>query len=60
MDEMKTYEQWTEAKSPPRWLAAAARALRGWAVGKEVTEAEFDSAVQAAAGVKLGAETKEQ
>ncbi len=37
--------------NPEHWKFAAAKALRKWPEGKEVTEEEFDKAVAEAAGV---------
>lgn len=54
MSERKTFETWAAEKRPAAWLTAAARAMRGWAIGREVTEAEFDDAIHAAGSVTLG------
>jgi hypothetical protein len=56
MDDRKPFETWVEAKKPPAWLAAAARAMRGWPIGREVTEQEFDDALEAAGQVAIGYE----
>lgn len=55
--ERRPYEQWVAAKKPAAWLAAAARAGRGWAIGREVTEQEFDAAIHDAGAVALGVTT---
>jgi hypothetical protein len=38
-------------ENPNHWKLRAARALRGWVEGAEVTEAEFDAAIAEASGV---------
>lgn len=52
--ERRPFEAWVEEKRPAAWLAAAARAMRGWPIGREVTEAEFDAAITAAGTIPLG------
>jgi hypothetical protein len=52
--ERRAFEAWVEAKRPEAWRSAAARAMRGWAIGREVTEAEFDEALEAAGAVRIG------
>ena len=42
------HEEWAAQKGTPAWLLAAARAKAGWALGQEVTEREYDRAVEAA------------
>jgi hypothetical protein len=46
-------EVWRDTKKVAAWLFAAAKQKAGWASGQEVSEAEFDGAVQAAATEKL-------
>lgn len=41
-------------ENPTHWKYAAAKAMRGWVIGFEVTEEEFDAAVNDAAGVVIG------
>jgi hypothetical protein len=36
------------AHNPDFWKFAAAKAMHGWVIGTELTEAEFDAAIQAA------------
>jgi hypothetical protein len=48
------FETWVATKKPEPWRAAAARAMRGWAIGREVTEAEFDEALKAAGEIVCG------
>jgi uncharacterized membrane protein AbrB (regulator of aidB expression) len=57
-DPRQPFEKWAEAKKPAAWLVAAARAMRGWAIGREVTEAEFDDAIHAAGTITLGDDLK--
>jgi hypothetical protein len=47
-DVHRPYEEWAAEKGTPTWLLAAARAKAGWALGQEVTEKEYDRAVEAA------------
>lgn len=47
--ERKPYAQWGADKSTPAWLIDAARHGRGWPLGQEVTEDEFNQAVYDAA-----------
>ena len=44
----RPYEEWAAQKGTPSWLLAAARVKAGWALGQEVTEREYDQAVNAA------------
>jgi len=44
----RPHEEWAAQKGTPAWLLAAARVKAGWALGQEVTEMEFDRAVEAA------------
>jgi hypothetical protein len=46
-------EKWAEQKKLPAWMFAAAKAHENWPQGFEVTEEDFDQAVQAACGVAL-------
>lgn len=50
----KPYEEHAAEKQTAPWLVAAASSMRGWAVGREVTEAEFDKAISAAGAVRIG------
>jgi len=60
----RTAEQWAEAKgfvplligtreNPSFWKWAAAKAMLRWPIGAELTEAEFDAAIEAAANVEI-------
>jgi hypothetical protein len=51
--EKKPIEVWAELKKLPDWQFAAAKAHENWPQGFEVTEEEFDQAVQAACGIAL-------
>jgi hypothetical protein len=50
----RPFEAWVLAKKPEAWRAAAARAMRGWAIGFEVTETQFDEAMTAAGEIRIG------
>jgi hypothetical protein len=41
----KTIEQWAAELGIPEWQLAGLKHHRGWGEGKEVTEAEFKSAL---------------
>jgi hypothetical protein len=44
----RPHEEWAAQKGTPAWLLAAIRVKAGWALGQEVTEREYDQAVEAA------------
>ncbi len=44
----RPHEEWAAEKGTPPWLLAAARVKAGWALGQEVTEKDYDRAVEAA------------
>jgi hypothetical protein len=48
------YEAHAAQKGSEGWRVAAAAAMYGWAKGREVTEAEFDAALQAAGEIRIG------
>lgn len=52
--ERRPIEGWAKAKQPELWRYRAAKALRDWPIGAEVTEAEFDEALKAAGEISLG------
>lgn len=61
--ERKTIEEWKQKKGTADWLFAGAEQLRHqisggpsyrWAKGQEVTEAEYDAAIEQVAGMKAG------
>lgn len=56
--EKRTFEAFAEEKKPAAWKAAAARAMRGWPIGFEVTEAEFEKALEDAGEIVLGYDVK--
>ena len=47
------YEQWAEQKHTAPWWVAGAAMHAGWAIGREVTEAEYDAAVSAAQHIEV-------
>lgn len=50
----QAFELWVEQQKVAPWLAAAAKALRGWGEGQQITESDFTNAVRKAADVRLG------
>lgn len=44
-DERRAFEEWGAAKKVEAWKVNAAKHLRVWAIGFEVTESEFDQAI---------------
>jgi len=66
-DETKTVEEWARAKghlvvlpdgkpdprAPDYWRFAAAKAGNNWPIGKELTEAQYDAAIDAAGKVEI-------
>lgn len=50
----RAIEAWAEEKRAEAWRLAAARAMRGWAIGRELTEQEFDAAMKAAGEIRIG------
>lgn len=53
-DKVSTVETWAADKNTPAWLFAAAKALHLWPIGKELSEADYIKAVDAAANVQIG------
>lgn len=58
---LKPFEQWFTEKHPtPReqanngWILAAVRAHTRWGQGREVSEADFNTAVEEVCGLKIG------
>lgn len=49
-DEKLAFEEWGRRKNIEDWKVNAAKHLRGWPMGFEVTEAAFDQAVGDALG----------
>lgn len=47
--ETKTFEQWAIDLETPTWLLAAARVKHGWGYGQELTQVDFEAALDAAA-----------
>lgn len=52
--EHATIEEHAKARKTPDWLLASTKAFHGWAEGKEVSGADFDAAVDAAANCRTG------
>ncbi len=48
-------ERHAESLKTPEWLFRAAKAMRRWAQGAEVTEADFKQAVVAAGSIRIQA-----
>ena len=46
-------EIWAELQGTEPWLLAAVQAHQGWAVGTEVSQAEYEQAVTAVLGARL-------
>lgn len=51
---MKTVEQWKIEKKTKAWLFAATKFRLSWGVGKELSEADYDAAMKATAGIRIG------
>jgi len=47
------FEAWAKAKRTERWWVASAAMHAGWAIGREVREADFDAAVRAAKAIEV-------
>jgi hypothetical protein len=50
-DEKQTIEHWQIVCNTPQWLWAGMKLGKGWPIGKEVTRAEYNAAVDWAAHV---------
>lgn len=50
----RAWEIWAADKKVPHWKADAARHGRGWPLGQEVTEDEFNQAVYDAFNSRIG------
>jgi hypothetical protein len=46
--ERRPFEAWAKSKKTPRWVLAAAKAGERWPAGRELTETQFDAALQRA------------
>lgn len=51
-DAKQTIEHWQIVAGTPQWLWAGMKLGKGWPIGKEVTRAEYDEAVEWAAHVE--------
>lgn len=45
-NEPPTVEHWFAAKKTPAHIVASARVLNGWAIGRALTEKQFDEGIQ--------------
>jgi hypothetical protein len=52
--ERRTVEQWQELKKTPAIAFAAAKGLMGWVVGAEISEGDYDQAIDDAMNVRIG------
>jgi hypothetical protein len=52
--ERRTAEAWRDAKQTVAWAFAAARAGERWPLGQELTEAQYDAAIDRAKNMRLG------
>lgn len=50
-DPIKTVEAWFEELGSPKWMFAGARMLHAWPIGRELTRADYEAALDAAANV---------
>lgn len=48
-----TVEQWLGRKRPEAWKHAAAGAMNRWPIGAELTEEEYDAAIQGAEHIRI-------
>jgi hypothetical protein len=54
MNDVKTAEEWAAEKKIEGWKFAAAKAGNAWPVGKELSEEDFDDAVEASITHRIG------
>ncbi|WP_394845184.1 hypothetical protein LZC95_50180 [Pendulispora brunnea] len=54
LENVQTIESWAAAKGTPTWLVAALKVRQHWAIGKLVSEHEYDAAAKAAAEMTIG------
>lgn len=57
MSEKKSYDKWAEEKKTPAWLLAAAKAYHRWDMGTQLSEGDFDAALDQVSNLPLGAPT---
>lgn len=50
----QSIEKHAEALKTPDWLLASAKAYHGWAAGKELSQAEYQAALDVAANCSTG------
>ena len=54
MDALQTIEAWAAQKGTADWLFNVAKTITpGWAIGREVTEADFDAAILRSGGMQI-------
>lgn len=53
--ESKAIEAWAKELETPDWLFAAAKSIRKWGEGKELSKSDFEAAVDQAANLKCNA-----
>lgn len=53
-NEAAPIEEHAADRKTPDWLFASTKAFHGWAIGKEVSAADYDAAVEAATNCKTG------
>lgn len=51
LETIKTVEAWAEELGSPKWKFAGARMLHAWPIGRELTRADYEAALDAAANV---------
>ncbi len=50
---MKPIEKWAEEKGVEAWWLAGAKHMHRWAEGKEVSESDFDEAIDAIKNLRV-------
>jgi hypothetical protein len=54
---LKPFEEWAAAKNTPDWHLAGLVADQKWPAGREVSERQFDTALEVMLNAPLGADT---
>lgn len=54
---LKPFEEWATAKNTPDWHLAGLVADQKWPAGREVSEKQFDTALEVMLNAPLGADT---
>lgn len=52
--ERRDYLSWANEKKTPHWQLRGAECQQRWGIGQEVTEAQFDSAIELILNTKMG------